>query len=84
MILEESLVGNPLVQIVWQRLQNTRRAGVCVGDGAARSSEQQRGAERSGSVWAVSFATTSTSTVLSSSAELLGSVVVLRRNLQQR
>ena len=27
MILEESLVGNPLVQIVWQRLQISRTIG---------------------------------------------------------
>ena len=31
MILEESLVGSPLVQIVWQRLQHTQkgRRGMC-------------------------------------------------------
>ena len=36
-----------------------------------------RGAVRSGSVWAVSYATTSRSTVLSSSEKLLSSLVAL-------
>ena len=42
-----------------------------------------RGAVRSSSVWAVSYATTSRSTVLSSSEILLGSLVFLCSNLEQ-
>ena len=52
--------------------ENTRLAGVCIGAGAVRS----------GSVWAVSYATKSRSTVLSS-AELLGSLAFLCSDLEQ-
>ena len=55
----------------------------CIGAGAVTSSEEQWGAVKSGSVWAVSYATTSRS-VLSSPPELLGSLAVLCSSLEQR